>query len=98
MEPQPGKLLMRLVRIILCLFLLAQFAAVAHAYEHDSLHEQENDCVICLQHSSSENATNAPYHDYQVSVFPAEAIHTEIESLHTQTQYNTDPRGPPGTL
>ena len=88
----------RIIKSLILFLLLSQFVTLAHAFEHDSMHADDEQCFVCIHKTNFGNALVDSHTPVNINPAAFEKAHYQnwIISLTTFSQYNN--RSPPKSL
>ena len=82
--------------LIFCI-LLSQLVTVTHAFEHDSLDHENEQCFICLQNADQQEVLFSPSAFKEINKTHFERIYYQSQSICSSSFYLFKNRGPPCT-
>ena len=88
----------RITKSLILFLLLSQFVTLAHAFDHESMHEDDELCFVCIHKTNFDNALIDPLNTVKITLPAFEKIHNlnSAVSLSFSSQYNN--RSPPLSL
>ncbi len=87
-----------IIKPLILLLLLSQFATVVHAFEHDLIHKDREPCFVCLHQLNMDNALAEPSGTGNILFPDLERTPHHNQSIYLAVLFSLNNRGPPTTL
>ncbi|MFT5395180.1 MAG: hypothetical protein ACI85N_000362 [Gammaproteobacteria bacterium] len=86
------------IKSLVLFLLLSQLVTVAHALEHGSAHDENEQCFICLHNADLHNALFNSSSFNEINTLAFERIHYQSQGISLTTFSLHKNRSPPVTL